>query len=101
MDNRIKTIADHYGFSSQADMLIEEAAEYMVALNKLRRGKSEAFKNIKEEVADILVVASQLRYLLGEDEIDSIMNKKLKRQLQRIKQEKWDEKSRQIYLAEE
>ena len=101
MDERIKQIADHYGFSSQADMLIEEAAEYMVALNKLRRGKSEAYKNIKEEVADILVVASQLRYLLGEDEIDSIMNKKLKRQLQRIKQEKWDEKSRQIYLAEE
>lgn len=101
MDDKIKAIADHYGFSSQADMLIEEAAEYMVALNKLRRGKSEAYKNIKEEVADILVVASQLRYLLGEDEIDSIMNRKLKRQLQRIKQEKWDEKSRQIYLAEE
>jgi len=101
MDERIKKIADYYGFSSQADMLIEEAAEYMVALNKLRRGKSEAYKNIKEEVADILVVASQLRYLLGEDEIDKIMNKKLKRQLQRIKQEKWDEKSRQIYLAEE
>lgn len=101
MDERIKQIADHYGFSSQADMLIEEAAEYMVALNKLRRGKSEAYKNVKEEVADILVVASQLRYLLGEEEIDSIMNKKLKRQLQRIKQEKWDEKSRQIYLAEE
>ena len=78
MDKRIKQIADHYGFSSQADMMIEEAAEYMVALNKLRRGKSEAFKNIKEEVADILVVASQLRYLLGEDEIDSIMNKKLR-----------------------
>ena len=73
MDERIKQIADHYGFSSQADMLIEEAAEYMVALNKLRRGKSEAYKNIKEELADILVVASQLRYLLGEDEIDKII----------------------------
>lgn len=87
MEEDIKQIAEFYGFTSQADMLTEEAAEYMVALNKLRRGKSEAYKNIKEEVADVLVIASQLRYLLGSDEIDRIMRKKIKRQLQRIESE--------------
>lgn len=87
MEEDIKQIAEYYGFTSQADMLTEEAAEYMVALNKLRRGKSEAYKNIKEEVADVLVIASQLRYLLGSDEIDRIMRKKIKRQLQRIESE--------------
>lgn len=87
MDERIKKIADYYGFTSQANMLCEESAEYMVALNKLRRGKPEAYANVKEEVADIIVVAKQLRYLLGADEIDRIISEKLDRQIQRIKDE--------------
>ena len=62
----LKIIADHYGFLSQADMLCEESAEFTVALNKLRRGKAEAYANIKEELAEIA-------------------HEKIKRQLQRIK----------------
>lgn len=65
-------------------MLTEESAEFMVELNKLRRGKAEAFECIKEEVADVLVVALQLRYLLNADDIDKIMIGKVKRQLDRI-----------------
>lgn len=84
----IKEIAEHYGFTSQANMLCEESAEYMVALNKLRRGKPEAYANVKEEVADIIVVAMQLRYLLGADEIDRIISEKLERQIQRIEAER-------------
>lgn len=83
----LKAIADHYGFTSQADMLTEEAAEFTQAVNKLRRGFPDAYKNIKEEVADVLVVASQLRLLLGSEEIDEIAHEKIKRQLQRIKEE--------------
>lgn len=89
-NNELKIIADHYGFSSQADMLFEESAEFTVALNKLRRGDQNAYKNVKEELTDMLVVASQLRLLLGE--IDEIAHEKIKRQLERIKQEaktKW------------
>ena len=86
-DDALKIIADHYGFSSQADMLCEEAAEFTVALNKLRRGKAEAYSNIKEELADVLVVASQLRLLLGPEEIDEIAHEKIKRQLERIRKE--------------
>ena len=87
MDDRIKIIADHYGFTSQANMLTEEAAEYTVALNKLRRGHTDAYEQIKEEVADVIVVAKQLRYLLGADEIDRIIDGKLERQIERIKGE--------------
>lgn len=87
INERIKQIAEHYGFTSQANMLTEEAAEYMVALNKFRRGKSEAYEDIKEEVADVIVIASQLRYLLGAAEIDKIMDSKIKRQLERIEAE--------------
>lgn len=87
-DIRIEQIAAHYGFSSQADMLSEEAAEFMVALNKLRRGKAEAYEGVKEEVADVLIMARQLRYLLGYEDIDRIVEAKLKRQLGRIDDEK-------------
>lgn len=86
-DMRIEHIATYYGFTSQADMLTEEAAEFTQAVNKLRRGFPDAYKNIKEEVADVLVVALQLRYLLGGDEIDKIMRDKTKRQIERIREE--------------
>ena len=91
-DPRIWQIANYYGFTSQADMLTEEAAEFTVALNKLRRGYSDAYENIKEEVADVLVVAFQLRKLLGAEEIDEIMEEKIDRQLGRIQRgERTDE----------
>lgn len=88
MDSRIKAIADHYGFTSQADMLIEEAAEFTIAVNKLRRGDPNAYENIKEEIADVIVVAKQLRYILGAEEIDKIISSKLDRQIRRIADEK-------------
>ena len=86
-DLRIEQIATHYGFTSQADMLCEESAEFMVALNKLRRGSPDAYDHIKEEVADVLIVARQLRYLLGYEDIDRIINEKLDRQMKRISEE--------------
>ena len=82
--SQLKQIADHYGFTSQANMLTEEAAEFTVALNKLRRGSTDAYDNIKEEVADDLVIALQLRVLLGPEDIDNIMEEKIQRQLGRI-----------------
>ena len=59
----------------------------MVALNKLRRGRAEAYENIKEEVADVLIMARQLRYLLGYEDIDRIVEAKLDRQMRRIEDE--------------
>lgn len=97
MDNRIKRIADYYGFSSQADMLCEEAAEFIVARNKLRRADkqgfnyiTDAYENLKEEVADVIVVAEQLRYLLGKD-VNCLIDEKLSRQIRRMKKEQTDE----------
>lgn len=84
---KIEKIANHYGFTSQANMLCEEAAEFTVALNKLRRGHTESYNNIKEELADVLVIALQLRLLLGPEEIDRIAEEKVNRQLRRIESE--------------
>lgn len=86
-DLRIEHIATYYGFTTQANMLCEEAAEFMVALNKLRRSGGNAYENVKEEVADVLIMARQLRLLLGSEDIDKIIDAKLNRQIQRIKEE--------------
>lgn len=87
MEDKIIQIADHYGFTSQANMLTEEAAEFTVALNKLRRGNTDYYDQIKEEVADVLVIAYQLRHLLGAETIDKIIEEKVERQLGRIQEE--------------
>lgn len=87
MDEKLRQLAMHYGFANQADMLVEESAEFTVARNKLRRGNTEAIKQMEEELADVLVVALQLRMIIGEDYIDSIMNEKINRQLERMKEE--------------
>lgn len=87
MNRNLQKIADHYGLNNQLSMLIEESAEFTQAVSKYRRGIVKDMNSIKEELSDILVVAEQLKYLLGESEIEEIMNSKIDRQLDRIRRE--------------
>ena len=94
MDERIKKIANYYGYESQREQFIEECAEMIQASQKCKRTDiqnaqqyRERFDNFQEEVADVLIMAQQLRYLLGARDIDDIIDKKLDRQIQRIKDE--------------
>lgn len=90
-DLRIEQIAAHYGFTSQADIAIEECGELIQAVCKFRRGYSEErYTNLLEEIADVYIMARQLRYLLGYEEIDRIISQKLDRQMRRISDEEVD-----------
>jgi NTP pyrophosphatase (non-canonical NTP hydrolase) len=87
-DSRIIQIANHYGYTAQSNITIEECAELTQAISKLRRGYSpERYNNVKEEVADVLIMARQLRVMLGADDIDRIIGEKLDRQIERIADE--------------
>ena len=87
-DGRIIRIANHYGYTAQSDIMIEECGELVQAICKLRRAWSdERLDNVKEELADVLIMARQLRVMLGADDIDRIINNKLDRQLKRIEAE--------------
>lgn len=79
----MKLIADHYGKEHQTIKAMEELAELIQAL---ARG-DEA--NIKEEVADVLVMIGQLQHLyeISEIEISRIMFRKIIRQIERIDNE--------------
>lgn len=87
-DQRIEYVVRHYG-SEQKKIMLEEMLELGLAIMKLDRGWSqERFQNLKEETADVLFMACQLRLLYGADEIDKIIEEKIERQLGRIREEK-------------
>lgn len=85
-----KKILDHYGILHQKSKTIEELAELIVALQKdILEGKEQHSRAVLEEIADVHIMLTQLL----DDESDKttvslIADKKLKRQMRRIKAEK-------------
>ena len=86
-DPRLETIVSHYG-TAQKMIMLEEMLELGMAILKLERGFSqERFNNLKEETADVLIMARQLRMLIGSRDVDKIIEEKVERQLGRIQEE--------------
>ena len=101
--NSIIAIANHYGYESQSRQLIEEIAELTVAINKLWRverfcDKKDIMdvrgfsypetKEIIGEISDVEIMLSQIKYLLGcNNEVEQEKEKKILRQLERMKEE--------------
>ena len=101
--NNIIAIAEYYGYESQSRQLIEEIAELTVAINKLWRVERfcdrknimdvkgfsyPEVKEIIEEIADTEIMLSQIKYLLCcQDEVEQEKERKILRQLERMKEE--------------
>ena len=95
MQEKIKVIADHYGYEPQSRQLIEEMAELTQAINKLWRKKGngqntdkthfECFNNVFEEIADVEIMLEQVKHLLDcHGAVESIKEQKIERTLQRM-----------------
>lgn len=90
-DTRIITIAHHYGYNAQREQFEEECAEAILAAQKVkRRCSNENFINLAEEVADVLIMAEQMRILISQSLIDEFIQKKLERQIRRMNGEEID-----------
>lgn len=81
-----------YGVQFQSNMVMEECAELIQAVNKvLRKGASnvEIFNNLVEEIADVYLVIEQLKmiYLIDDSSIEDIMIQKITRQNNKFKDE--------------
>ena len=92
MIDKIEQIAAHYTFEQQRGVFAEECAEAIQAVCKLRRaGNTEDYlaklDALAGEVADVLIMAQQMRIYLGRDKVDNEIEFKLDRQLERIKEE--------------
>lgn len=88
-DKRIKQIAEYYGYEPQREQFEEECAEAILASQKCKRyGTKDRFVSLCEEVADVLIMAWEMRLLMSPRLIDEFIEKKLDRQIKRIEDEK-------------
>lgn len=86
-DERIRTIADHYGIKKQMRQLAEECSELAVeASHSARKGTTV---KIIEEMADVEIMIEQIVYLAKIDrkDIEECIQYKLERQMKRIEEE--------------
>lgn len=100
MKDKLLEIINHYGVRPQQKKLVEECWEVLEAIiQKEYPAIAEGHKNeqldilenkhIAEELADVMVMLKQFQYYYGisDNEIEKIMNEKVDRQLERIKNE--------------
>ena len=97
MKNKLLQIINHYGINNQLRKFNEENFELIEAIHELENdsvlrtlARRTLIKNIKEEIADNLVLLSQfiLYYNINLDDIEKIFKYKVERQLKRIEKDK-------------
>lgn len=85
-------IMQHYGAEAQKDILIEECAELIQAVEKSRRQKDrpEVTADMIEEIADVKIMIMQFESIMGSywrQLLDTTIADKLRRQIERIESE--------------
>ena len=93
-NEKLERITASYTFGQQRAIFVEECAEAIKAVCKVERAAdssaevyAEKMIDLISEVADVLIMAEQMRLYLGKDKVDKEVLWKLDRQLQRIKAE--------------
>jgi len=81
-----------WGADAQLEMAIEEMAELIFALQKLKRKRGkpylEKIKAVQEEVADVTLMMKQLKNMFGENKINSLIDSKVIRLKERLNEPK-------------
>lgn len=90
MLGKIMDVMSVHAFAEQREMFVEECAEAIQAAQKCKRDVDgdeylKAVEHLREEVADVLIMAEQMRLFLGSDKVDEIITAKLTRQINRDK----------------
>ena len=90
-EDAIKYIANHYGVIHQSNKAIEEMSELTKALCKIKEHPafdprvSRYLDDVIEEIADVSIMTEQLKHLYGAKEVDAVIERKIARQMRRIK----------------
>lgn len=82
----IKQSINYYGIDTQSTVCMEECAELIQVISKLKRGKNIDTKNLSEEMADVLICIELLKemYHISDLQIDTWIEKKQKREEERM-----------------
>lgn len=99
--DKANLIANHYGYENQREQLIEELSELILSAQKVKRAKRDieenqltesrkktfydAQNNFIEEIADVEVMIYQMKYFLGKENVNAVIERKINRQMERIK----------------
>lgn len=99
MESKLLEIINHYGVMPQLKYFQSEVFELNEAIIKMemeidayepKLGYKDHQEYIAEEIADVLVMLKQFQhyYNINREDIRKIMNEKIDRQLERMKEEK-------------
>ena len=94
MQDKIQTIANHYGLQHQLAKSVEELIELVQAIQEYSfklgmRDDEISTEHVAEEIADVKIMIAQLEYLSElEVEVNNRVEFKLNRQMDRIELEK-------------
>ena len=83
-------IVEHYGAKHQQEKAVEELSELITEISRYNQNPDEPHlrANIIEELADVIVMCNQLMIIFDcTGEVEEIINYKINRQLERIKNE--------------
>ncbi|MDF2563751.1 MAG: hypothetical protein K0Q53_146 [Massilibacillus sp.] len=86
IDKDLKTIANHFKYDNQKSKTIEEAEEFLEALEEYHNNKNvKNLEHLTEEIADLEICLSQLKYLIGINQyVEEVKQQKIQRTLERI-----------------
>lgn len=84
--NVVKKSIEHYGADLQTVVCMEECAELIQAISKMKRGKDNR-NNLIEEVADVMICIEILKQVYGisDNEIQNYVCQKQNRSIERMK----------------
>ena len=84
--NVVKKSIEHYGADLQTVVCMEECAELIQAVSKMKRGKDNR-NNLIEEVADVMICIEILKQVYGisDNEIQNYVCQKQNRSIERMK----------------
>lgn len=94
VNDKLEGITANYTFGQQRAIFVEECAEAIKAVCKVERAANSSLEvyadkisDLIGEVADVLIMAQQMRLYLGAEKVDAEIQRKLDRQIQRIREE--------------
>lgn len=83
--NLLNEIIEHYGQDNQIIKCIEECAELIKSLLDYRNQRLVTLYDVRQEIADVIIMAQQMSLIFGDEEVEKLVDYKLKRTEHRIK----------------
>lgn len=73
-----------YGDLAQIDMLVEECAELIVAVNHYKRDRVHALSDLLSEIADVEIMLTQMKMIFNNYTINELVKFKIYRLKKRL-----------------